>query len=91
MLPLEREVFEVWMRKLSDPRMRRVLEVAADTFGWQPAAGPGRRGVGMACFIDAGTYVPPWRQRGFRCDRRAFGPIADDTAARQAGARQPAS
>jgi isoquinoline 1-oxidoreductase len=50
------------MRNLSDPRMRRVLQAAADAFGWQPAAGPSRRGVGMACFIDAGTYVATMAQ-----------------------------
>jgi isoquinoline 1-oxidoreductase len=50
------------MRNLSDPRMRRVLQAAADAFDWQPAAGPSRRGVGMACFIDAGTYVATMAQ-----------------------------
>jgi isoquinoline 1-oxidoreductase len=50
------------MRNLSDPRMRRVLKAAADAFGWQPAAGPSRRGVGMACCIDAGTYVATMAQ-----------------------------
>jgi isoquinoline 1-oxidoreductase len=48
---------EFRMRNLGDARMRRVLQAAAAAFGWQPAAGPSRRGVGMACFIDAGTYV----------------------------------
>jgi nicotinate dehydrogenase subunit B len=50
------------MRNLSDPRMRRVLQAAADAFGWQAAAAPSRRGVGMACFIDAGTYVATMAQ-----------------------------
>lgn len=45
------------MRNLSDSRMQRVLQSAADAFGWRSAASPSRRGVGMACFIDAGTYV----------------------------------
>ena len=45
------------MRHLTDPRMRRVLQSAADAFGWRPAAAPSRRGVGVACAIDAGTYV----------------------------------
>jgi isoquinoline 1-oxidoreductase len=45
------------LRNLTDPRMRRVLQAAADAFGWQPAAAPSRRGVGLACNIDAGTYV----------------------------------
>jgi isoquinoline 1-oxidoreductase len=45
------------MRNLTDPRMHRVLEAAADAFRWHSAAAPSRRGVGMACCIDAGTYV----------------------------------
>ena len=50
------------MRNLNDTRMRRVLQAAADAFGWQPTAGPSRRGVGLACFIDAGTYVATMMQ-----------------------------
>jgi isoquinoline 1-oxidoreductase len=45
------------LRNLADARMRRVLQAAADAFGWRAAAAPSRRGVGMACNIDAGTYV----------------------------------
>ncbi len=45
------------LRNLTDPRMRRVLQAAADAFGWRAAAAPSRRGFGMACNIDAGTYV----------------------------------
>ena len=45
------------LRNLADPRMRRVLQAAADAFGWRAAAAPSKRGVGMACNIDAGTYV----------------------------------
>ena len=41
----------------SDKRMRGVLEAAAARFGWKKAAGPSGRGVGVACGIDAGTYV----------------------------------
>jgi isoquinoline 1-oxidoreductase len=41
----------------SDKRMRRVLETAAARFGWKKAASPSRRGVGVACGMDAGTYV----------------------------------
>jgi CO/xanthine dehydrogenase Mo-binding subunit len=37
--------------------MRRVLQEAAKASGWTPAAGPSRRGWGVACGIDAGTYV----------------------------------
>lgn len=45
------------LRNLTDPRMRRVLQAAADAFGWLPAAAPSKRGFGLACNIDAGTYV----------------------------------
>ncbi len=45
------------LRNLTDPRMRRVLQAAADAFGWKPAAAPSKRGVGIACSIDAGTCV----------------------------------
>ncbi len=48
---------ELRLRNLSDPRMRRVLETAAGRFGWTKAVGPSGRGVGVACGIDAGTYV----------------------------------
>jgi isoquinoline 1-oxidoreductase len=50
------------LRHLTDPRMRRVLQAAADAFGWQPAAAPSKRGVGLACNIDAGTYVATMAQ-----------------------------
>jgi nicotinate dehydrogenase subunit B len=42
---------------LSDPRMIRVLKAAADKFGWTSAKSPSRRGLGVACGIDAETYV----------------------------------
>lgn len=56
------------LRNTSDPRMRRVLETVAATFGWKAGAAPGGRspgsrsggggrGRGVACGIDAGTYV----------------------------------
>ena len=45
------------LRHLTDSRMRRVLLAAAEAFGWQAAVGPSRRGFGVACNIDAGTYV----------------------------------
>jgi isoquinoline 1-oxidoreductase len=34
---------------LSDKRMIRALQTAADRFGWQPAKGPSGRGVGISC------------------------------------------
>lgn len=45
------------LRNLTDSRMRRVLQAAADAFGWKAAVSPSRRGFGLACNIDAGTYV----------------------------------
>lgn len=48
------------LRNTSDPRMRRVLETVAETFGWKPrpaAENRSGRGRGVACAIDAGTYV----------------------------------
>ena len=51
---------ELRLRNLTDQRMRRVLETAAEKFGWkrgrQPSP-PSGRGQGVACGIDAGTYV----------------------------------
>ncbi|MGZ5275682.1 MAG: molybdopterin cofactor-binding domain-containing protein, partial [Caldimonas sp.] len=48
---------EFRMRNLADARMRRALQAAADAFGWKAAAAPSGRGFGIACSIDAGTYV----------------------------------
>jgi nicotinate dehydrogenase subunit B len=45
------------LNNTSDPRMRRVLQTVADRFGWKKAAAPSGRGYGMACGIDAETYV----------------------------------
>ena len=45
------------LKHLSDPRIRRVLQAAADAFGWTPAVGPSGRGFGMACSVDAGSCV----------------------------------
>jgi nicotinate dehydrogenase subunit B len=48
---------EFRLNNLSDTRMVRVLKAAADRFGWTPAKAPSKRGYGVACGIDAGTYV----------------------------------
>jgi nicotinate dehydrogenase subunit B len=48
---------EFRLNNTSDKRMRGVLEAAAGRFGWKKAAAPSRRGVGVACGMDAGTYV----------------------------------
>jgi len=45
------------LRNLSNARMRRVLETAAEAFGWRPGVGPTGRGQGVACGEDAGSYV----------------------------------
>lgn len=45
------------LKNLRDPRMIGVLKAAAGQFGWTPAKAPSKRGYGVACGIDAGTYV----------------------------------
>ncbi len=53
----KRDPLEFRLANTSDPRMRSVLQEAAAKFGWKPAPGPSGRGYGIACGIDAGTYV----------------------------------
>ncbi len=49
---------EFRLRNLKDQKMIRVLKAAAEKFGWTPAGNqPSGRGYGIACGIDAGTYV----------------------------------
>jgi nicotinate dehydrogenase subunit B len=48
---------EFRLKNLSDEKMRTVLKAVADKFGWKPAKSPSGRGFGIACAIDAGTYV----------------------------------
>jgi isoquinoline 1-oxidoreductase len=50
---------EFRLRNTTDERMLAVLRKAAEVYGWEPAAAPrGRgRGRGLACGIDAETYV----------------------------------
>ena len=48
---------EFRLRNMTDPRMRRVLQSAADAFGWTPAVGSSGRGWGIACSADAGSCV----------------------------------
>ena len=45
------------LNHIQDTRMRRVLQAAADAFGWSPAAGPSGRGYGIALSSDAGSFV----------------------------------
>jgi isoquinoline 1-oxidoreductase len=48
---------EFRLKNLSDARMIRVLKAAAERFGWTPAKAPSKRGYGVACGMDAGTWV----------------------------------
>jgi len=47
---------EFRLNNTSDPRMRKVLQAAAEKFPWKKAAAPSGRGYGIACAIDAETY-----------------------------------
>jgi isoquinoline 1-oxidoreductase len=48
---------EFRLRNTTDPRMRSVLEAVGKAASWAPAPAPSGRGLGVACGIDAGTYV----------------------------------
>jgi isoquinoline 1-oxidoreductase len=48
---------EVRLRNLDHPRFRRVLERAAEQFGWRGAKQPSGAGEGVAIGIDVGSYV----------------------------------
>ncbi len=48
---------EFRLKNMKDERMIRVLKAAAEKFGWKPAPAPSGRGLGVACGIDADTYV----------------------------------
>ena len=54
---LKVDPLEFRIRNLTDARMIRVLKAAARVFGWPTVAKGGGRGYGLACCIDAGTYV----------------------------------
>ncbi|MFB3920912.1 MAG: molybdopterin cofactor-binding domain-containing protein [Terriglobia bacterium] len=48
---------EFRLKNLKNERMRRVLQAAAEKFGWKPAKAPSGRGYGVACGTDVGTVV----------------------------------
>jgi len=48
---------EFRLNNLSDARMIRALKAAAEKFGWKPAQAPSKRSYGVACGMDAGSYV----------------------------------
>ena len=54
---LKVDPLEFRLKNTSDPRLRRVLEAAAQRFGYKSAVGPSGRGIGIACGLDAETYV----------------------------------
>jgi nicotinate dehydrogenase subunit B len=54
---LKIDPLEFRLNNTSDQRMRSVLESAANQFGYEKGAGPSGRGIGIACGIDAGTYI----------------------------------
>jgi nicotinate dehydrogenase subunit B len=54
---LKVDPLEFRLKNTSDARMRRVLEAAAQRFGYKGAVSPSGRGIGIACGIDAETYV----------------------------------
>jgi nicotinate dehydrogenase subunit B len=45
------------LNNLKHPRLRRVLETAAEKFGWKSAPGPTGRGVGVAIGTDSDSFV----------------------------------
>jgi len=51
------DAVEFRLNNLSDAKMKGVLKAAAERFGWTPAKSPSRRGYGVACGMDSGTYV----------------------------------
>ena len=48
---------EFRLKHLKDESMRRVVQTAAEKFGWTPLKPPSGKGRGIACGIDAGTWV----------------------------------
>jgi CO/xanthine dehydrogenase Mo-binding subunit len=45
------------MKNLSNPRLKAVLQAAADKFGWATAKSTPERGYGVACGTDKGGFV----------------------------------
>jgi len=56
---IEADPLDFRLRNTSDPRMVATLKAVADAYGWEPRAAPQRtgQGRGIACGIDAETYV----------------------------------
>jgi nicotinate dehydrogenase subunit B len=45
------------LKNLSEPRLRAVLEAAAETFGWNKAKAESNRGYGIACGTEKGGFL----------------------------------
>ena len=45
------------LKNISDPRLRAVLQAAAEKFGWGHVKSTQERGFGMACGTDKGGYI----------------------------------
>ena len=54
---LKMDPLEFRLKNTSDARVRRVLEMAAKSFGYTGAVSPSGRGFGIAVGLDAGSYV----------------------------------
>jgi nicotinate dehydrogenase subunit B len=52
-----RDPLDFRLNHLSDGKMRRVLQAAAEKFGWKSSKAPSGRGHGIACGIRSGSYV----------------------------------
>lgn len=48
---------EFRLKNISDPRLRAVVQTAADKFGWGRVKSTSERGFGMACGTDKGGYI----------------------------------
>ena len=48
---------EFRLKNLKDERMIRTLKTAVEKFGWNPVKSPSGQGYGIACGVDAGSYV----------------------------------
>jgi nicotinate dehydrogenase subunit B len=53
---------EFRLKNLADKRMIRVVQAAAEKFGWKTAKSPSGRGCGMVCLDYLGTYVAAMAQ-----------------------------
>jgi nicotinate dehydrogenase subunit B len=54
---LNMDPIEFRLKNLKDQRMIKVLNAAAEKFGWGASPAPSGRGFGVACATDVGAYV----------------------------------